>query len=62
MAKGEELRLRYTVKGTNRTDLPAISMIAIGEDHELAYRAEYQWRLNGMTFAENNHVRMNTTF
>jgi len=40
LAKGEELTLQYTVKGTNRTDLPAIPMIAIGEDHELAYRAD----------------------
>lgn len=61
LAKGEELVLEYTVEGREPSEIPTL-MVSAGQHTDFGYRAEYQWNLNGMTFAEKESDQINISY
>lgn len=60
LAKGEEIALEYHVR--HEIKRAPVAGLVIGPDHEFAYREEYQWQLNGITFTETEITRMNASY
>lgn len=55
LAEGETISLEYNVNSTSYVE-PPNSMVAIGEDHFMAYSVEYHWSLNGMDFYHEGDI------
>lgn len=61
LARGEEIYFEYKVQGRQPSNLPPGLLISAGEHTDFGYKAQYQWNLNGMTYAEEETESMNVT-